>query len=219
MSLLSFLIWSIEVCPLGLYLKISEVLLSFHCSETLLRSYHIYLPVFYLPFAKVLEKVAASQLQSHLELDNLYETLQSGFRPLHCTETALLRLVTDLLLSADSEFLTFLLLLDLSSAFVTITILSLSVFLSWALLSCFTLYLSDKQYFIILQRYKSPILPLLMMFLKVLFSVLCSVSSSFLWYYPVTIWVSNSVLCQWHTHTHTHQIQFHLTPHPLWPVI
>lgn len=152
-----------------------------------------------LPFAKVLEKVAASQLQSHLELDNLYETLQSGFRPLHCTETALLRLVTDLLLSADSEFLIFLLLLDLSSAFATIPKLSLSVFLPWALLSCFTSYLSDKQYFIILQRYKSPILPLLMVFLKVLFSVLCSLSSSFLWYYPVTIWVSKFM-----THTHTH---------------
>lgn len=153
-----------------------------------------------LPFAKVLEKVAASQLQSHLELDNLYETLQSGFRPLHCTETALLRLVTDLLLSADSEFLIFLLLLDLSSAFATIPKLSLSVFLPWALLSCFTSYLSDKQYFIILQRYKSPILPLLMVFLKVLFSVLCSLSSSFLWYYPVTIWVSKFMT---HTHTHT----------------
>lgn len=129
MSLLSFLIWSIEVCPLGLYLNLI-------CAAVFLflRSYHLYLrqACFNLLFARVLEKVAGSQPQSYLELNNLYEPLQSGVRPLHCTETGLLRVVADLLLSADSGFLTFLLLLDLSSAFDTITKLSLSVFLPLA---------------------------------------------------------------------------------------
>lgn len=82
----------------------------------------------------VLGKVTASQLQSHLELNHLYEPLQSGFRPLHCTKTTLLRVATDLLLSAESGFLIFLSLLNLSSAFDTVfhKTLSLSVILPLA---------------------------------------------------------------------------------------
>ncbi len=78
-----------------------------------------YRPVFNLLFAKVLEKVALSRLQSHLELNHLYEPLRSGFLTLHCTETALLMVVTDLLLSAESGFLIFPL-LNLNSAFDTV---------------------------------------------------------------------------------------------------
>ncbi len=44
-------------------------------------------PISNLPFvAKILEKVVAAQLQSHLEKHNLYEQFQSGFRPSHSTE-------------------------------------------------------------------------------------------------------------------------------------
>ena len=61
----------------------------------------------------------STQLQSHVEANNLYEPFQSGFRPLHSTETALLRVTNDLLCVADSGALSMLILLDLSSASYT----------------------------------------------------------------------------------------------------
>ncbi len=42
------------------------------------------------------------QLQSFLRANHIFETFQSDFKPLHSTESALLRVLNDTLLATDS---------------------------------------------------------------------------------------------------------------------
>lgn len=65
--------------------------------------------------SKVLEKAVTTQLHSHLTHNSLYEPFPSGFCPLHSTETALLKITSDILISADSGLLSTLILLDWKS--------------------------------------------------------------------------------------------------------
>ena len=48
-------------------------------------------------YSKIMEKIAAAQLQDHLRANNLLEEFQSAYRAQHSTETALLRVKTDIL--------------------------------------------------------------------------------------------------------------------------
>ena len=80
-----------------------------------------YRPVSNLPFlSKIIEKAVALQLNNHLSKNNLFELHQSAYRKCHNTETALVKISNDLLLSADEKDVSILVLLDLSAAFDTI---------------------------------------------------------------------------------------------------
>ena len=80
-----------------------------------------YWPVSNLPFfSEVLERVVSQQLSGYLLNNYLLEPFQSAFRACHSTETALTKVVNDILLTLDSNSTSVLLLQDLSAAFETI---------------------------------------------------------------------------------------------------
>ncbi len=56
---------------------------------------------------------------SFLTNNHINETFQSGFKSLHSTETALVRVLNDILMATDSGDSVILVMLDLSSAFDT----------------------------------------------------------------------------------------------------
>ena len=70
--------------------------------------------------SKVVERVVADQLQAHLDETDALDPFQSGFRPCHGTETALVALYDDLLREADRGKISLLVLLDISAAFDTV---------------------------------------------------------------------------------------------------
>lgn len=80
-----------------------------------------YRPVSNLSFvSKVIERVVTKQLTTHMNRNNLHEPLQSAYKEFHSTETALIKVQNDILLTMDRQGIVLLLLLDLSAAFDTI---------------------------------------------------------------------------------------------------
>ena len=70
--------------------------------------------------AKLTERHVACQLSDHLSSYNILDEGQSAYRPRHSTETALLSLFNDLLMTVDASDGSSLLFLDLSAAFDTV---------------------------------------------------------------------------------------------------
>ena len=66
--------------------------------------------------SKLVERVAVKQLTDYLETNELLPLLQSAYRSHHSTETALLKVLSDVLTAIDDK-VTLLALLDLSAAF------------------------------------------------------------------------------------------------------
>ena len=80
-----------------------------------------YRPISNLTFiSKVMEKIVAKQLIAYLASNNLMPRLQSGFRSGHSTETAILRVLSDIYSSIDQGQVALLALLDVSAAFDTV---------------------------------------------------------------------------------------------------
>ena len=80
-----------------------------------------YRPISNLSFlSKLIERVIAACFPSHLLSHHLMSKLQSAYRTFHSSETALLYVQNDILVSLDAGNSTALLLLDLSAAFDTI---------------------------------------------------------------------------------------------------
>ena len=114
-----------------------------------------YRPISNLPFlGKVLEKVVYQQLCDFLLLNNCFDDFQSGFRPHHSTETALIKVTNDIRLNTDRNKVTVLVLLDLSAAFDTVDHVILLqrledwVGISGPALKWFKSNLEDRKYFV-----------------------------------------------------------------------
>ena len=67
--------------------------------------------------SKLIERLVSHLLTPYLSLHNLLPTVQSAYRQIHSTETASLKIVSDVLDAADTGHVTLLALLDLSAAY------------------------------------------------------------------------------------------------------
>ena len=111
-----------------------------------------YRPISNLSFiSKILEKVVANRISTHIYINVLTNTPQFAYKQFHSTETALFKVHYDINLTIDNCKVTALTLLDLSAAFDTIdhdiliTRLSTWYGISSAALSWFTSYLTDRR--------------------------------------------------------------------------
>ncbi|KAK0152333.1 hypothetical protein N1851_006244 [Merluccius polli] len=80
------------------------------------------------------DNIVFNQLSNFLNSSGLFDKFQSGFRPHHSTETALIRVLNDIRLNSDSGKVSVLVLLDLSADTVDHSIL-LNRLETWAGLS------------------------------------------------------------------------------------
>ncbi len=112
-----------------------------------------YRPISKLPFiSKILEKAVFYQISPYLNTTNTFDKFQSGFRALHSTDSALLKVHNNILLSLDSGSCAILVLLNLSTAFDTIDRdillkrLEGEVGLQGLVLKWFTSYLTERTF-------------------------------------------------------------------------
>jgi len=80
-----------------------------------------YRPISNLPLlSKLLQRLVVRQLIDYLQSTDLLPVNHCGFRPGHSTETAVLRVSSDILLAVDRGEVAALIVLDLSAAFDTV---------------------------------------------------------------------------------------------------
>ena len=112
-----------------------------------------------------MEKLVLSQVSSYLNSHNLYNTCQSAYRPGHSTETVLLNVVIDLLLSLNKGNISVLTLLVFSSAFdaidhyLLVHRLHTDFGLTYTVLQWFSSYLTDRTHYVSLSNNCSAFAP------------------------------------------------------------
>ena len=80
-----------------------------------------YRPVSNITFVgKLIEKIACARLTEHMDSHNLADLYQSAYRARHSTESALIKVKNDIMMSIDNKKVVLLVLLNLSAAFGTI---------------------------------------------------------------------------------------------------
>ena len=80
-----------------------------------------YRPASNLAFlSKIIEKAAAKQISDHVSFNQMFSEFQSAYCKYHSTETALLRMRNDILVSMNKQQVTLLVFLDVSAAFDTV---------------------------------------------------------------------------------------------------
>ena len=82
--------------------------------------YKNYRPVSNSQYASKLTEVVFNQVYNHMVSNAIFPTLQSSYRQFHSTETALVKVMNDILLKMNSQRVTMLILLDVSAAFDTV---------------------------------------------------------------------------------------------------
>ena len=114
-----------------------------------------YRPISNLPFlAKLLEKVVALHLKEHLKQHKIHDMFQSAYRSGHSTETAMIKIKSDIGCMLDKGESALLVLLDLSAAFDTIDHqillhrLENLIGIKGAVLSWLSSYLQERQQYV-----------------------------------------------------------------------
>ena len=132
------------------------------CDDSQLKNYR---PVSNLPFlSKLLEKVVHNQLQHHLISNDVMPMFQSAYRQFHSTETAVNKILNDLLLAADQGQVSALCLLDLTAAFDTVdhslllTRLQRCFGVECHCLEWFSSYLSGRSYRVVVNGVSSKVI-------------------------------------------------------------
>ena len=70
--------------------------------------------------SKLTEKVVFNQVYDHMVSNAIFPALQSSYRQFHSTETALIKVMNDILSKMNSQHVTMLILFNLSAAFDTV---------------------------------------------------------------------------------------------------
>jgi len=124
--------------------------------------YSNFRPISNLPFiSKILEKIVFIQLQDYLTTNGISDIFQSGFKTLHSTETALLKVYNDILMSTDAGNIVALIMLDLSSAFdfvdhdVLLSRLEQCIGLRGTVLDWFRSFLSNRKFYVNIGNHSS----------------------------------------------------------------
>ena len=118
-----------------------------------------YRPVADLVFlSKLTERVGAVRFYEHMTYNNLHCIYEHGYKKYHSTETLLLPLVNDILLSLDNNMAVILLLIDLSAAFDTVDIdlllhiLEFEIGIGGTALNWFTSFLKGRVQRVVIEK-------------------------------------------------------------------